>query len=182
MLVITLPSVEVFDEASETFHNLPEVVLHLEHSLASLSKWESVYEKTFLGKEEKTTEQIHNYIRFMNDDEDLGDEVFARLSAEDYNRINQYITAKRSAVWFPEDTGEGSAPSREAVTSELIYYWMVSHNIPFECQYWHLNRLLTLIRVCNKKNSPPKKMSPGEMAAQRRKINDERRAKLATSG
>lgn len=98
MLVITLPSVEVFDEASETFHNLPEVVLHLEHSLASLSKWESVYEKTFLGKEEKTTEQIHNYIRFMNDDEDLGDEVFARLSAEDYNRINQYITAKRSAV------------------------------------------------------------------------------------
>lgn len=182
MLVITLPAVEYFDETSNQFNKAEEVVLRLEHSLASLSKWEETFEKAFLGKQEKTNEEMYTYIRFMNDTEDIPRDVTSRLTSDDLDAINRYINAKKSAVWFPEEGGEGNVPSRETITSELIYYWMIALQIPFECQHWHLNRLFSLIKVCNKKNAPAKKMSAGELAAKRRKLNDERRAKYGTSG
>lgn len=183
MLVITVPSVEYFDEASSTFVNADEVVLHLEHSLVSLSKWEETFEKAFLSGKEKTSEETLAYIEFMNTTPDVPSEVFHRLSNSNLQDINAYISAKRSAVWFDDERSSGGAPaSRETVTSELIYYWMVSLQIPFECQHWHLNRLFSLIKVCNKKNAPPKKTPVGELAAKRRQMNEERKKKYGTSG
>lgn len=182
MLVITVPAVEYFDEASNTFGKTDEAVIRMEHSLASLSKWEEIYERAFLGKQEKTSKEILTYIRLMCEDDNISEEVFDRFSNDDFVKINEYINAKKTAVWFPEESGPGSAPSRETVTSELIYYWMIAHQVPFECQHWHLNKLLALIKVCNKKNQPAKKRSASEIAAERRRLNDERRAAHATSG
>ena len=180
MLRIKITSGEAFDEESQKFVDIEPEYLDFEHSLVSLSKWEAEYEKPFLSKEEKTTEEIRAYLRHMLLTPDVSDEKLDRLSSEDYNRINEYISAKRTATWFREGpVGRGPQPT---ITSELIYYWMVAMTIDWDAQYWHINRLLTLIRICNEKNAPKKKMSRAEMAAQRRSLNEQRRAQMGTTG
>jgi len=180
MLTILVPGVELYDEANELFTNDDGFVLELEHSLVSLSKWESIFEKPFLGKDSKTTEEIFAYIQAMVLTPDVPQEVFNRLSKENLEAINTYIEAKRSATWF-NDTP--NAPrSREVITSELIYYWMITFNIPVEFENWHLNRLFTLIKVCNVKSAKPKKMSRAEIASRNRELNAQRKAQLGTTG
>ena len=180
MLTIVVPGVEYFDEQSREFITKGDVTLELEHSLVSLSKWESIYEKPFLGKGDKTTEEVLGYIKLMTLTPDVPDDVWNKLSEGNITEINNYIEAKMSATWFNEPPG--APKSRDVITAELIYYWMVTFQIPFECETWHLNRLFTLIRVCNIKQAKPQKMSRGEIAARNRELNAQRRAQLGTRG
>lgn len=180
MLRITVPAAEFFDEVREEFVYTKEVTLQLEHSLVSLSKWESKWNKAFLGRQEKTDEEILDYVRCMTLTQNVDPEVYTRLSAQNYAAINAYIEAPMTATYFSED--KQSKGNREVVTSELIYYWMISYNIPVEFQKWHLNRLLTLIRVCNIKNSPPKKRSKRDLMRRNAALNAARRNRLGSKG
>lgn len=179
MLSITIPAVEVFDDESQMFFSKEEVTLELEHSLVSISKWESKWEKPFLGSTKQTLEETYWYLKSMTLNGDIPIETYHRLSNDELKKINEYVDAKMSATWFNEKTTPGR---KEIITSEIIYYWMVALTIPFECQHWHLNRLLTLIKVCNQKNEKPKKMSRGEMLAQRNALNAKRQAEFGTTG
>lgn len=180
MLTIIVPGDEFFNEETQQFTTVGDVVLELEHSLVSLSKWESEFEKAFLGPGEKTSEEVVGYVRAMTLTPDVPSEVFSRLSAKNFTEVNLYIESKQSATTFgemPKSTGRG-----EIVTSELIYYWLVAFNIPFECEKWHINRLFALIRICNIKNGKQKKMSKGQIAQRNRELNAQRREQLGTTG
>ena len=182
MLVINVPVVEDFDDEKQEWIVTESFKLEMEHSLATLSKWESFFEKPFLGTEEKTPEELFWYFEAMIVTPNVPPKVMLKLveTRELIEAIDQYINAKMTATWFNEKGPR--RPSREVVTAEIIYHWMISHNIWLECEHWHLNRLLTLIKVCNQKNTPPKKMSRREMLAERAKINARRKAELGTSG
>lgn len=180
MLMIVVPGIELFDDTNQEFTTQGDVVLELEHSLVSLSKWESIYEKPFLGEGEKTTEEVIGYIKSMTLTPEVPEEIFYRLSEENVTKINEYIDAKMTATWFND--APGAPRAREVITSEVIYYWLIAFQIPFECETWHLNRLFTLIRVCNIKQAKPEKMSRAEIAARNRELNAQRRAQWGTKG
>jgi hypothetical protein len=180
MLTLVVNGREMFNDESQEFVTTHDVTLELEHSLVSLSKWESIFEKPFLSTVDKTTEEVIGYVKAMTLTPDFPPGVFEKLSAENYQAINDYIDAKMTATWFKEQPG--APQSREIITAELIYYWMIVFQIPFECENWHLNRLFTLIRICNIKQSKPKKMSRSEIAQRNRELNAQRRAQLGTTG
>ena len=180
MLTIRIAGQEFYDETTGEFSTVDNVVLELEHSLVSLSKWESKYQTPFLSDKEKTTESVFDYIKTMVVTPGIDTDILYRCSKDDLVRIQEYIDSSQSATTF------GEMPSRrgrgEVITAELIYYWMVAFNIPFECQYWHLNRLFSLVRICNIKNNPPKKMSRHEVAMRNRELNAQRRSEIGTNG
>lgn len=182
MLYVTVPlSVEGWDEEKQEFIAPKEVVLQLEHSLVSISKWESKWHKSFIHSKEKTDEEVMHYIECMTLNKNVDPDVYKHLTQNNVRQIEQYIAEPMTATYFSKEEQRRTA-SREIVTSELIYYWMIALNIPFECQKWHINRLLTLIRVCNVKNQPPKKMSRKEIARRNHALNAARRNKLNTRG
>lgn len=180
MLVITVPGQEQFNESDSTFLDGDPVRLELEHSLVSLSKWESFHEKPFLGNQDKTEEDVISYIRMMVIGSEPPPDVFSRLSEDNLSEINNYINAKMTATWFSDP--QGRRGTREIITAEIIYYWMIALNIPFECQHWHLNRLLTLVKVCNEKNGPKKKQNSNDRARRQRELNQQRKNQMGTSG
>lgn len=180
MLKLTILGEEHFDDEKQEFVTRGDVTLALEHSLVSLSKWEQIWEKPFLGSEEKSAEETFSYVQCMVVTEDFPPEVFSRLSNDNIKQINDYIDSKMTATWFA-DTKE-TTKSRETITSELIYYWMVALNMPMTWESRHLNNLFTMIRVLNEKNQPEKKLSRGEIAARNRKLNEERKARFGTQG
>jgi hypothetical protein len=180
MLRITLQGEEFYNEVTEEFSTVGDVVLELEHSLISLSKWESKFEKPFLSPKDKTAEEILGYVEAMIMTPDLPTDVFARFTQEHISKVNAYVDSKQSATTFAEIAKPKGRS--EVVTSELIYFWMTTFHIPFECENWHLNRLFALIRICNIKNSKPTKMSRSEIAQRNRQVNAERKAKLGTTG
>ena len=179
MLVIEVPLNEGWDEKNRKFVVTESFTLEMEHSLATLSKWESFFEKPFLNGEDKTRDETLWYIRSMITTPNVPPEVFFKLSAENFEEINKYIDAKMTATTFREAT---ETKNTEIITAEIIYYWMIALNIWLECEHWHLNRLLALIKVCNLKNSPPKKRPRDEMIAERKALNDARRAKYGSKG
>lgn len=183
MLEITLPAIEYWDEKKEEFVIAKKsITLQFEHSLISLSKWESKYCKPFLGRHEKTDEEILDYIKCMTLTQNVKEETFDRLfrTRDALDKINEYINAPSTATTFSDNSpGKNNG---EQITSELIYYWMVALTIPPEYQKWHLNRLLTLIRVCNIKNQPQKKMKPQDVNARNAALNAERLRKLNAKG
>ena len=181
MLYIKVPlSEEGWDEIKQEFVEPKYQTLQLEHSLVSLSKWESKWCKAFFSKRDKTYEETIDYIKCMTLTQNVKPEVYDHLTRKNISEIEQYIAAPMTAIYFAED--KNVKTSNETVTSELIYYWMIALNIPFECQKWHLNRLLTLVRVCNVKNTPPKKISGRERAKQNAALNAARRKRLGTRG
>lgn len=181
MLSIHIKARELFDEKTNTFIYTKEATLKLEHSLVSISKWESKWKIPFLTEKEKTIEQIDDYIRCMSINGDPDPNLIASISNEDKNRIIDYIEEKQTATWFSNLDDKKNSRS-EIITSELIYYWMIMYKIPHEYEKWHLSRLLTLIEICNRKNSPPKQMSQAEIMARNRALNAARKAKLHSRG
>lgn len=180
MLQITIPAVELWDERIEKFVKLKERTLQLEHSLVSVQKWESKWGKAFLSKNEKTDEEVTDYIRCMTITQNVDPDIYNYLTKENIDQINDYIQAPMTATTFPED--KTSRGSRKVITAEVIYSWMFSLQMPLECQKWHLNRLLTQIRACSALNQPAKKMSKREIASQYAELNAARRQKLNSKG
>lgn len=186
MLQINVVMLEEFDESTQEFVEETSTLI-LEHSLFSLSKWESKYEKPFLSSEEKTEEEIMDYITMMDLSSETPPEVYGNLTNAQYLEINEYINAKRTATWFNERNKTNKRDS-QTVTSELIYYWLTSYEIPWEAQYWHLSRLFTLIKVFGAERSQHDKAnkksrtSNESLAAERRRLNEERRKQFGTSG
>lgn len=179
MLEIIIPESEYYDEVNNQFINNQERVLRLEHSLVSISKWEAKWQKPFLSNKDKTVDEILDYIRCMTITQNVDIEVYKRLTEDNMRDINAYIESPMTATTF---NNENKSSNREIVTSEIIYYWMITFNIPFECERWHLNKLLTLIKVCNIKNNPPKKMGRQELLNRNKQLNAERRKRLNSKG
>lgn len=179
---ITIPKIELYDEAANKFVvDQPEVVIEVEHSLVSISIWEAKFEKPFLNAPTMSDAEVIAYIKCMAKDQKIPDSVFDRITKDGAGQVAKYITAKMSATSFAELPGQ-KAPAKQTITSEMIYHWMVSHNIPSEYQHWHLNRLITLIRVCNDANAPKKKMSTSDVYARNRALNAKRRAESGSRG
>lgn len=180
MLQITIPATEQFNEETNEFVTTKAQTLQLEHSLISLSKWESKWCKSFIDSKNKTNEETLDYVRCMTLTSNVKPEVYQCLTPQNIADINAYIDAPMTATVFNDMGDKGG--KKDVITSELIYYWMIANNIPFECEKWHLNRLITLIRVCNIKNTPPKKMSQRDIMSRNAALNAARRQQMNSRG
>ncbi len=182
MLTIEVPiSPEGWDEKKQEFVEQKTQTLQLEHSLVSLSKWESKWKKAFCSSKEITNEEMLDYIKCMTLTKNVDSEVYDHLTPNNIKKIRDYIDDPMTATTFMKESG--GPKNRETITSELIYYWMIASNIPFDpCQKWHLNRLITLIRVCSIKNNPPKKRSRREIMSRNAALNASRRQQMNSKG
>lgn len=180
MLSIDISGVNGWSEARNEFIEMKEQHLLLEHSLVSISEWEAKYEKPFLSTTEKTPDELIDYIRMMTlNKNDIDDRVYDLLDDSSLKTIFTYVQSKQTATWFREKEKKNN---REVITNEIIYFWMTQLNIPFECQTWHLNRLLTLIRVCSEKQQTPKDLSKKQLYSRNAALNKARRAKAHSRG
>lgn len=180
MLRVPVKARDLFNEETNEFISTGDTVLQLEHSLISLSKWESKWHKPFLNTDNKTEEEMVDYIRCMTITQNVDPDVYYGLSEENIVMIKDYMENPMTATWFSDKHNPKNR--QKAVTAELIYYWMISLGIPFECEKWHLNRLLTLIRVCNIENAPKKKMRKGDVFKQNTSLNQARKQMMGTTG
>ncbi len=183
MLTLIIEEKDFFNSVENKFMKVPGCVLELEHSLVSLSKWESKFRKSFLSSENKTLDEVYGYVEAMIISyEGNLDNLMYRLSEENYTQINDYLRSEQSATTFAETTQQKTKGRSEIITSELIYYWMNCYQVPMECEKWHLNRLFALLRIHNVKSAKPKKRSKGEIAREYRDLNEQRKAQLKTTG
>lgn len=178
MLLITVDDTEFFDAQKQEFVYIKRQTLSLEHSLVSLAKWEAKWHKPFLSQEPKTEEELIDYIRCMTITQNVNPLVYAGLTDAHFKMIQNYMDDPMTATTINH---RNKSHRREIVTAEVIYYWMIALNIPFECQKWHLNRLLTLVDVVSLKNNP-EKMSKNEILRRNRELNAARRKRLHTKG
>lgn len=180
MLEINIPERDQWDEVNEVFIKTESQTIRLEHSLLSLSKWESKWHKYFLENKDITNEELLDYIRCMTLTQNVDPNVYYNLTEENLKAVNEYIHNPMTATWFREVNNR--PPSRSIITSEVIYSWMVALQIPFECEKWHLNRLMVLIRVCNENNQPKKKMNRRDVMNRNKALNEMRKQAYNTSG
>lgn len=179
MLELEIPATEQWDEKNQEFIYSEKQTLCLEHSLISLSKWESKWHKPYLSSKELSREEALDYVRCMTVNKVKDDKVYEFITPEMFKQINDYISDPMSATFFNNKQERGS---NQKIISELIYYWMISLGIPFECEKWHLNRLMALIKVCQRKSGGGKKMSTSDLNARNAAINKARRAKMGSKG
>lgn len=179
MLELEIPATEQWDEKNQEFVYSEKQTLCLEHSLISLSKWESKWHKPYLSSKELSREEALDYVRCMTVNKVKDDKVYEFITPEMFKQINDYISDPMSATFFNNKQERGS---NQKIISELIYYWMISLGIPFECEKWHLNRLMALIKVCQRKSGGGKKMSTSDLNARNAAINKARRAKMGSKG
>lgn len=173
MIQITVPKSRVYDSANNLFYTVEkDTLIQLEHSLISLQKWEAKWHKPFLGKGEKTLEETIDYIRCMCLTPNVKGDVFYCIPQTEMEKISEYIENPMTATWFSEERNGVKQKKKEIITAEIIYYWMISLGIPSEYKKWHLNQLLTLIRVINVKNTPKKKRSRREILEEHKRISD----------
>lgn len=178
---ITIPEQELFDNKTNTFYTIKKTTLKIEHSLVAIAKWESKWHVAFLDdKVEKTDEMIIDYVKCMTITQNVDPLVYYHIPQDVLKEINDYIGDPMTATTFNNiNKGPGTG---EFVTNELVYYWMIASNIPLECEKWHFNRLMTLIRVCSEKNQPSKKMNRRDMYNQNRALNEARKRAMHTRG
>ena len=184
MLEIKISGGKYWDENAEIFYDIPGAVLKLEHSLISISKWEAKWKKPFASADKKTYEETIDYIKCMTITPNVSDDIYRCMDDETIDKITAYIEDPMTATWFSDSQMNNSNKriGSEVVTSELVYYWMFSFNIPIELEKWHFNRLMTLIKIFSIKNQEPKKMSRAELAARNRSLNAQRLKKYKTKG
>lgn len=181
MLVLNIPEKELFDESTDRFIKIKAQTLKLEHSLISISKWESKWLKPFLKKESKSKEELLDYIKCMITNPVQDVDVVRYLSNNELNKIIEYIDSPMTATIVTFFDNNKPKNKEETITSELIYYWMITAGIPFECEKWHINRLFALLKICSAKNAPKKKMTK-DMAQSQAALNAKRRANLKSRG
>lgn len=182
MYELTIPEGEFYNEEIEEFIQIKKTTLQLEHSLIALRKWESKWNKPFLGTNDKSMDEILDYIRCMTLNRNIDPEIYRYIPAKEIIQLIDYIQAPMTAIWFNEAVESINGNRKETITAEIIYYWMITLNIPVEFQKWHLKQLFTLIRVVSIKSQPKKKMGKREAARMRARLNAERRAKYKTKG
>ena len=182
MLKLVVPATEVYDEELEKFRTYPEKILMLEHSLVSISKWESKWCKPYLNSQ-LTAEESRDYVRCMTLTQNVPDDVYGRLTRQNYKEIDDYISAPMTATTISNIDSKKKPVfgKTQTITSEVIYGWMIAFNIPAEYQKWHLSRLMMLIEVCNAQQNPKKK-NKKETAKDYSRINAERLKRLGTKG
>ena len=180
MLPIHIQGGRALNSETNEIINVPPMKLKLEHSLISISKWESKWKKPFLDDTPKTRAELEDYILCMSLSDNIDPNIVKFISKEDMTKIDQYIGDSKTATWFREKEQESG--SSKKITSELIYYWMIAYNIPFKCEQWHLSRLLTLVRVCEAESKGPRKMSMEETIARNKALNTKRRAEMKSKG
>lgn len=177
---INIPSQELFDESTGEFIKIDETNIVLEHSLVSISKWESKWHIPYLNNKEKTVEQAVDYLRCMTITQNVNKDIYKYIPESEIKRLDEYINDPMTATTITKQEGKGG--SRKVLTAEVIYFYMLSYNIPADFDKWHLNRLLTLIEVFNEENKPKKKMSTQQAISRYASLNAARRAKLHSAG
>lgn len=180
MLSIKIQGTEQWDSLREEFVYTRPTVLSLEHSLVSVSKWEARWGRSFFAEPPATRTERLDYVRCMTTTQNVPPEVYTSMTARELSAIENYIAAPMTATKITEPKqSRGRGPT---ITSELVYYWMIEFGIPFECQKWHLNRLMILIRICEVKSRPAKKKSMNDIMRDNTALNKKRRAMLNSKG
>lgn len=176
MLKIRVPGGAFYDEVNNKFIDIPPTVLQLENSLLSIRRWESKWNRSWFDDGPKNDKERMDYIRCMVVTPNVNPYVFEIMPDDVKRQIEAYKVSPMTATTFGKDNNL-KKPKQKFLTAEIVYWWMTEYNIPFECEKWHINQLLTLIRVCSEKKNPPKKMTPKEAREHHRAVNAKRRAK-----
>ena len=188
MITVNIPAGLFFNETDQSFIETAPVTIQIEHSLAAISKWEQEWEKPFFGETKKTREQVLDYIRCMTiSPENVDPNAYLFIPSTEIEKIGEYMDKPMTSIRWPNSNNDGKTrtygkPSKETITSELIYHWMFAQSIPLECENWHINKLLSVIRMCSVKNTPPKKTNSKALLARNAQLNAARRKALGTTG